>query len=353
MNTLATLARRIADLGEESLAEVRHVFLPANVPPWTKTGVVLRRGESVTILADGRVVLAEALDLWTGPRLSLWARHGGRIRNGPRNHWSFTAEADGELELGIYSGEWASEAGDLATPIEGYAELTGGIDALVLRWKGDTATGLQRLAAALPEASLLREECERLSSPVRPPEGWHHHRLLGESEIFVRHPNGGEPRIAIDARSDVGILQRPIEFPLGDDTTLSWRWKIDELPSRRAEDALPTHDYVSIALEFENGRDLTWLWSAGLEPEHCFHCPLPNWNVRETHVVVRSGATGLGTWQAESRRVRDDYARAIGAPPARIVAVWLIAVSLFQHGRARAEFAEAWLRDAHGALRLI
>jgi hypothetical protein len=352
LSALATLARRIADLGEESLAEVRHVFLPANVPPWTKTGMGLRRGESVTILAEGRVVLAEALDLWMGPRLSLWARHGGRIRNGPRNHWSFTAEADAELELAIYSGEWASEAGDLATPSEGYAGLTGGIDVLVLRWKGGAETALRRLVAALPD-TLLRDECARLASPVRAPEGWHYHRLLGESEVFSVRSDGGEPRIAVDARNDVAILQRPIEFPLGADTTLSWRWKLDELPSRRAEDALPTHDYVSIALEFENGRDLTWFWSAGLEPEHCFHCPLPNWNVRETHVVVRSGAVSLGTWQAESRRVRDDYARAIGAPPTRIVAVWLIAVSLFQHGRARAEFAEAWLRDARGALRLI
>jgi len=36
----------------------------------------------------------------------------------------------------------------------------------------------------------------------------------------------------------------------------------------------------------------------------------------------------------------------MGEPPARIVAVWLIAVSLFQHGRGEAEFAQIELSSA-------
>ena len=34
------------------------------------------------------------------------------------------------------------------------------------------------------------------------------------------------------------------------------------------EDAFATHDYASIALEFEDGRDLTWYWSAALRARH-------------------------------------------------------------------------------------
>jgi len=353
LSASATLARRIADLGEESLAEVRHLVLPAHVPPWTETGMTLRRGEPMTILAEGRVVLAEALDLWFGPRLSLWARLGGRIRNGPCAHWSFEADADGPLELAVYQGEWASSAGDLATPVEGYAALSGALEVVLLRWRSDAARGLRRVLAALPDALPVAQELARLAAPVRAPAGWHYHRLLGESEVYEAIEESGGRRIAVDARNDVGILQRPLSFPLGEDTVLSWRWKVDELPSPRPEDGLPTHDYVSIAAEFDNGRDLTWMWSAGLEPEACFHCPLPGWNARETHVVVRSGAEGLGAWQEESRRIRTDYARAVGDPPARLVAVWLIAVSLFQHRRARAEFADVWLRDGRSSLRVL
>jgi hypothetical protein len=42
-----------------------------------------------------------------------------------------------------------------------------------------------------------------------------------------------------------------------------------------AEDTLPTHDYLSVAVEFENGQDLSYFWSAALPPESNFRCPIP------------------------------------------------------------------------------
>ena len=53
----------------------------------------------------------------------------------------------------------------------------------------------------------------------------------------------------------------------------------------------------------------------------------------------------LGRWHAETRAVRSDYARAVGEPPDRIVAVWLIAVSLFQKGHGAAEFSDVWIES--------
>jgi len=47
---------------------------------------------------------------------------------------------------------------------------------------------------------------------------------------------------------------------------LRWSWRLDKLPSRLPEDTALTHDYISVALEFDDGRDLTWHWSAGLPP---------------------------------------------------------------------------------------
>ena len=34
---------------------------------------------------------------------------------------------------------------------------------------------------------------------------------------------------------------------------LSWRWIVEELPSRLPEDQLTSHDYLSIAAEFDDG----------------------------------------------------------------------------------------------------
>jgi DUF3047 family protein len=134
---------------------------------------------------------------------------------------------------------------------------------------------------------------------------------------------------------------------------VAWRWKVDRLPSGAAEDTLLCHDYLSLALEFENGRDLSWYWSARLPPETHFACPIPQWTPRETHLVVRSGAAGLGAWQSERRDVYADYRRAIGEPPRRIVAAWLIANSLFQHGSGSAEFADIHLQGAGRRLDVI
>jgi hypothetical protein len=113
---------------------------------------------------------------------------------------------------------------------------------------------------------------------------------------------------------------------------------MDTLPSRSREDELPTHDYLSLAVEFDNGQDLTYFWSAELPPETGFRCPIPTWQGRETHVVVRSGQAGLGQWLPEERNLYADYKRWVGEPPARIVRVWLIALSLFRRQEGQCEY---------------
>jgi hypothetical protein len=70
-----------------------------------------------------------------------------------------------------------------------------------------------------------------------------------------------------------------------------------------------------------------------------YRCPLPNWKARETHVVVRSGRSGLGQWLDEERDLHADYTSIIGGPAREVVRVWLIAISLLQRGHGRCEYA--------------
>jgi hypothetical protein len=335
----------------DEVAEVKRVHLPASRPPWTDTGLRLRAGEIVTWLAEGRCVLVEEAGLWMGPRYALWGRVGdeGEIFNGTRASHTFTATRDGTLWLATYQGEWADRRGALATPVEAYAALSGGLDVTLIRWRGDPAAGLRALASE----PLARGESERLEAPHAPPPGWRYLWFLGEAEVFRAIQDGSRPAIEVVADDDLGILQKPVEFPLSPQTRIEWQWRVSTLPAESAEDSLPTHDYVSLALEFDNGRDLTWYWSAALPPEAHYHCPLPQWNERETHLVVRSGAAGLGEWYAESRLVRADYERAVGDPPPRIVGVWLIAVSVFGHRSVRATFADICIRDGESAVQIL
>jgi hypothetical protein len=115
------------------------------------------------------------------------------------------------------------------------------------------------------------------------------------------------------------ILQRYVEAPFIADSRVRWSWNVKSLPSVRAEDSRTTHDYLSLAVEFDNGQDLTYMWSAALEPEFSFRCPIATWRDRETHVVIRSGRENLGRWIAEERDLWRDYQNAIGSPPDRIV----------------------------------
>jgi hypothetical protein len=330
------------------LAEARVVHLPGNVPPWTDTGVRIAKGDEVSILAEGSIVRSAEAGLVSRPRFALWARVGGRgpIWTGTRDTQSFRAARDGVLELAIYNGEWKTPDGVLGTPLEAYASASGAIQALILHWRGEAQGGLEVLAAAAANEPLIAAELARLSSPAIRPAGWSYLWFLGQSDTFRALRSEGRQSIGCVTEDDCAILRRPVDLPLGEDTEISWRWKIDALPSRAAEDSLLCHDYLSVAVEFDNGRDLSWIWSSRLAPETHFHCPIPEWTPRETHYVIRSGDSGLGEWQTERRQVLADYRRSMGEPPARIVAVWLIAVSLFQHGKGAAQFADIEVRSA-------
>ena len=72
-------------------------------------------------------------------------------------------------------------------------------------------------------------------------------------------------------------------------------------------------NHLSMAVEFDDGLDLSYQWSSALPPETAYQCPFPHWSNRETHLVVRSGTRELGRWLREERRVYTDRSAAIGA----------------------------------------
>jgi hypothetical protein len=115
-----------------------------------------------------------------------------------------------------------------------------------------------------------------------------------------------------------------------------------------------THDYLSVAVEFDNGRDLTWHWSCALPSGYSYPCPFDHWRRRETHIVVRTGTADLGRWVDEERPVLADHRVAIGGPtPTRVVAVWLISCSFLQGNKGRGEFASIELTDRDGVIRVL
>ena len=317
--------------------------MPANLPPWYDTGLKLEAGEQVTTFARGRTCL-DGTELWFGPDFQIWRRIGewGQISRGTRAGNSFQAEVAGPLFFASYfPGEWSTRTGEQATPPEAYDLASGEFTVLVIRWRVDPLEGLRALAAHGDVNGYVGEEIDRLVNPVTPPKDWSYLWFLGPAEVYRSFEREGRGAICCRTHRDTGLIIKdaPLAFEPG--TRLRWSWKVDKLPSKLGEDRLETHDYLSIAVEFDNGQDITYLWSSELPVETNFRCPIPTWAARETHVVVRSGAQGLGEWRDEERDVFADYAATIGGPtPARITRVWLIAVSLFQGDEGKCQYSD-------------
>jgi hypothetical protein len=298
--------------------------------PWTAAGVTLKKGQIFSVLADGAVWLSKPLSVGVAAKTALWCRIGkrGPLRKMISAGSNFEAWADGELEFCLKPpGEWANEDGafDSAVARPGGS---GAIEITVAVWRSAIDLEVQSSMFAF-------------GARGRPtPSGWSYLWRLGEGMIYGSAEDNGTPCIHVRTHGDVGILQYPIEAPLDASATLEWRWRVDKLPSSLPEHIQLTHDYLSMAVEFDNGQDLTYFWSSELPVDTVFKCPLPWWDKRETHWVVRSGRDDLGEWQSEKRNLRADYEQAIGgALPAKIVRVWLIANSVFQRRHGEALFA--------------
>jgi len=335
------------------IQDYRFVEIPANRPPWTATGIKLAAGDRVSLLCAGRAWLAATPPAWVGAHFGLWIRVGtqGPIFRAARGSCSFTARTSGELYLAnIFPGAWADQTGALASPPDIFERVAGAFEALVVRWRLDARQGLERLAGSGgPGAEMAGAELRALRDPAHPPSGWKYLWSVGDAEAFTESGKNG---IRCEIVDDAAILQKTVLAPLALSTRLRWSWKIDQLPSARAEDSVANHDYLSVAVEFDNGKDLTYVWSSALEPERSFTCPISSWRDRETHLVVRCGARQLGQWVNEERDVWRDYTRAVGLAPSGIVAVWLIAVSIFQHGQGRCEYRAIELVNGRETVRV-
>lgn len=332
-----------------------HVVLPGHRPPWTATGLTVRRGDRITLLGSGRI--AWSATHYGGPKYHLWGRvAGGEIFGCTQDTTTVVVDRSGPLELCVYLGAWADRSGTLATGDAPYGRERGALSVTVLHWpRGtDPVRGLAALDPGVADPALALAERDRLLDPVVPPAGWSYLLAIGPGDIYRHATADGRPAIEVFCADDAGILEKPVDVALTPDTTLEWNWRVESLPGEGPENTVWTHDHLSIAVRFDSGRDLSWFWSTSLTPEDdTFNCPVRDRTHRETHVPVRRGPAGLGRWRRECRTVHADHERFMGGAPARIAAVWLIAVSHFGHGTGVATFRDIVLHSGGERIQVL
>lgn len=236
----------------EVAADARLVHVPVNRPPWTAAGIHVAAGERVTWLAWGAAYAARRLGIGFGPSIVLIGRVGhGPAQNSARDTCTFTADREGPVELGSsFPGDPRAD-GSFVTDRVPYRAMSGRLQAVVVRWAPGTDPGEVLSSVASRDASgLCAAEAARLADQPQPPPVWHHHPVIGEKEVYAPSEAG----ITACCRSTVGIIRKPADAPLTPTLRLRWSWRLDELPSRLPEDTALTHDYLSVALEFDDGQ---------------------------------------------------------------------------------------------------
>jgi len=340
-----------------TVKDYHFVRAPSDKAPWLDTGIDLEAGDQVSTFATGKTSL-KGTPISFPTALQIWCRIGedGEIFRGTRASNSFKVENGGRLYVGtMFPGEFASRTGALAVPVEAYDMAEGDLSLRVVRWQTEPLEALKQLDAIGDVNGLIATEIDRFANQVPVPEGWDYLWSIGPAEIYKDcDGHGRDHAICCHTDNNGALLIKDCELPLKPGTKLSWSWRMEQLPSQVAEDTFPTHDYLSVAVEFDNGQDLTYFWSCELPLETTFRCPIPSWAERETHVVVRTGLSDLGKWLSEERDVYADYAAAIGGEmPAKIVRVWLIAVSIFQQTEGKCQFADIAVQTDQGVVPVL
>ncbi|MEG6508468.1 DUF3047 domain-containing protein [Methyloligella sp. 2.7D] len=353
----ADLASLLAAAPDGLIRDHHLIELGSEQHPWIDTGIDIAAGDKVTTFTAGKTVLT-GTPIEIGADFQLWCRIGedGEAFRGTRASNSFTADRSGRLYIGSYfPGEWATRSGELATPLEAYEAVNGDLAMAVIRWEGEPVEALKQLLAQGDVSGLIAAEIDRLTAPVAAPDGWHYLWFVGPAEIYKDcETEEHKHAICCSASNDCGLLLKDVPLPFVPGTKLRWSWRMEELPSDVSEDEFFTHDYLSIAVEFENGQDLTYFWSRDLPVGTGFRCPIPTWAHRETHVAVRSGTEQLGQWVSDERDVYADYAEHVGGDmPGRIVRVWLIALTLFQQGTGKCQYADISFQTPEGEVTVL
>jgi quinohemoprotein ethanol dehydrogenase len=315
---------------------------------WLDTGLWLRPGDEVTLAGTGGADFGFAHPL--EPRHVLWARVGeeGTIFQLPSNVHSFTAGDRGELYVTASPPAllWANRRGDRVDAFAAMPDVPLSISVTAYAWRDSAREGLEAMLDDVDRGMFARQALAAIDQGKKLPAGFEYLWYLNASNVFGAFDADGRRGVHVSTSDDFGIIRKPLDIPLTPETRIDFDWLYEKLPALGPETDAATHDYMSIALEFDNGQDITWFWSAHLPEGEIFACPLPDWHERETHIVLQSGKDRLGEWHSHSRPVLADYDAAVGGePPKRIVGAWVIATAVFGRQPAEAYFANARISD--------
>lgn len=329
-----------------SVASWSKVGFATSYSGWQNTGLFVEKGQTVTIFGEGQI--NGGLPLPLDPRHFIWARIGpdGDIFNLAADQYTFAAETDGLLYLAAKAGDvnWSDRRGSFPPSSARAPEISFDAQATAVVWADDAMESLKGLSKD-PLDPFGQAHAVYTQAPVLP-QGFDYLWYLSNAQVFGVFKDETHHGIRGATHYDFGIVKKPLDIPLTEETKIAFEWRYDALPAQGPETEAQFHDYLSIAVEFDNGQDITWMWSPHLQADLSFRCPLPWWDQRETHIVLQSGEEGLGAWHKHSRPIAEDYRRSVNVQlPKKITGVWFINSGIFAKTKGDARFANVVISD--------
>ena len=229
------------------------------------------------------------------------------------------------------------------------------------------AVPLLWLAAALPAAAQEPPGVVHFSAGKAGslPSGWESVKITDQKKPTEYKLVENDGHVVLAAKADgaaTGLAQR-IPIDVDKWPVVAWRWKISRLITAADNSKSGTEDSpVRLVFEFDgdkkkltfseraafslaesiSGREspyasMMYIWSNKVPAGTVIPNPRTN---RVQMVVASTGPGGVGAWQSLSRNVREDYKRAFGEDPGK-----LIAYGVLTDTDNTGESVEAWYGD--------
>ncbi|MCX9155651.1 DUF3047 domain-containing protein [Niveibacterium sp. 24ML] len=205
------------------------------------------------------------------------------------------------------------------------------------------------IALITPPSALAAETgpCEaRDLGFAQPAAGWVHRPLskTKRDTVYTVSKEGDVAVLRAEAKASASAYLAPFKTPIAVPTSLSWRWKTDALvkgADNRVKDKEDAPLRVMLAFDgdvaslpddeqtrFKRAKRLfgkelpyallMYVWSDQVAPGTV----IPSAHSSQVKMIaVASGSAGLGSWQSQKRNIAEDYKRAWGAVPGKLLGV--------------------------------
>jgi hypothetical protein len=172
------------------------------------------------------------------------------------------------------------------------------------------------------------------------PVGWELEAFHGKHQIKLEAFQNGRFGIRLRSEESSFGLYKTVDVDLNEFPILSWRWKVDRLPSagdirEKSKDDQAAQVYIAFPAVFRfRSPTIGYLWDSNAPVGTTMDGHSTVSPIKVT--VLQSGKQRLGEWVQERRNVAEDYRRLFGkdsVPKVGRVAIW----SNTQHTKSSAE----------------